>query len=365
MRQTWAWWRWAVLPAACLAVASGAAAQSLGPYSWQLQPYCNRVVITAEPIAGGYTLNGYDDQCGAADRAPLTGLAAPNPDGSIGLGLTIVTAPGGAPVHVDARVSASGLSGSWNDSAGGTGAFVFGGAAPGTARPVPTTVIAWGEDLRAPSTGTAAGLTIQHPAPGIGEQSGIRVQRGAPSTVIVPLPSSGIIATSAGHAGVAAASDTRAAIGAQTLTGSAVIGTTLGTTATTRGVGGLATTGTGVDGSSTLGTGVTAESRNALALRIQGAITVDGPVRAAFKHTTNSGNTSGNATTLNHPLTNGLPDALLFVRRSAGATARVESVSYDSGIGRWRIIHDDLAAMPLGVTFNVLVISVLCTSLCP
>ena len=49
--------------------ASWAEAQSLGTFQWQLQPYCNLVTVTVTQNGGLYTLDGYDDQCGAPTRA--------------------------------------------------------------------------------------------------------------------------------------------------------------------------------------------------------------------------------------------------------------------------------------------------------
>ena len=115
-----------------------AEAQAIGTLTWQLQPYCNRVTLTITQNGGIYTLDGYDDQCGAAQRAPLVGMATPNPDGSIGFGLHIVTVPSGLSVHVESRVSLGTLGGPWTDSAGNSGTLVFNGAAAGAARPAPT-----------------------------------------------------------------------------------------------------------------------------------------------------------------------------------------------------------------------------------
>ncbi len=118
--------------------ASAAAAQSLGTLSWQLQPYCNVVSVAVTGVAGVYTLEGFDDQCGAATRAPLTGVATPNPDGSVGFGMNLVTSPGGRGVQVEARISIATLSGPWTDSAGNKGTFAFGGNASGSPRPLPS-----------------------------------------------------------------------------------------------------------------------------------------------------------------------------------------------------------------------------------
>ena len=113
-----------------------AGAQSLGTFTWQLQPYCNRVTVTVTQNGGIYTVDGTDDQCGAPQKAPLVGVAAPNPDGSIGFGLNIVS-PAGQSIPVQARISIATLGGTWSDEAGHTGAFVFGGSGTGDPRPGP------------------------------------------------------------------------------------------------------------------------------------------------------------------------------------------------------------------------------------
>ncbi|MGE0360332.1 MAG: tail fiber domain-containing protein [Vicinamibacterales bacterium] len=116
-----------------------AGAQPIGTFSWQLQPYCNRVTVAVTQNGGIYTADGYDDQCGAAQRAPLVGLATPNPDGTIGFGLNVVTVPGGRGVQIEARITLAGLSGSWSDSAGNSGTFAFGANTGGSPRPAPAT----------------------------------------------------------------------------------------------------------------------------------------------------------------------------------------------------------------------------------
>ena len=82
---------------ALLAAAPGrAAAQTLGTFRWQLQPYCNVITVTITQVGGTYRVEGTDDQCGGGrDQASVQGMAFANPDGTIGFGLTIVTAPGG------------------------------------------------------------------------------------------------------------------------------------------------------------------------------------------------------------------------------------------------------------------------------
>ena len=115
----------------------GLAAQPLGTFTWQLQPFCNVVTVNLTQQGAVYTMDGFDDQCGAAQRAALVGLATPNADGSIQVGLNIVTTPSGRGVQVAARFTLPSASGTWSDSAGNAGTFAFGASAAGSPRPAP------------------------------------------------------------------------------------------------------------------------------------------------------------------------------------------------------------------------------------
>lgn len=147
----------AALVVACgLVVEVGVAgAQPLGRFQWQLQPYCNVVEVEVTQLGSQYRVEGFDDQCDASQRAPVTGFVTPNPDGTFGFGLTIVTVPGGVPVHVDARISLATLSGPWSDSAGHTGTFGFNASTGGAPRPAP--VMEGSGDITAVTAGS--GLT--------------------------------------------------------------------------------------------------------------------------------------------------------------------------------------------------------------
>jgi Chaperone of endosialidase len=126
---------WAV----CAVSGGTAVAQSLGTLRWQLQPYCNVVSLAVTQDGSIVTLDGTDDQCSSTGpRAAVSGTAFQNPDGSIGFGLNVVSAPGGAPVHVDATIALATLSGTWRDSAGASGAFVAtaGASSGGAPRPI-------------------------------------------------------------------------------------------------------------------------------------------------------------------------------------------------------------------------------------
>jgi len=119
--------------------AAPAAAQSLGTFRWQLQPFCNVVTVAVTQNGGVYRLEGTDNQCGGATQASVVGTAFLNPNGSIGLGFTVVTTPGAAPLAVEVSISPSTLQGAWRDSGGRAGAFVPtpGPATSGVPRPAP------------------------------------------------------------------------------------------------------------------------------------------------------------------------------------------------------------------------------------
>ena len=81
-----------------------------------------------------YRFEGFDEQCGVARHAPVTGLGVPNPDGTLEFGLTIVTAPG--PQHIAVTFHVGSLGGAWQDNGGNHGTFVFNpGSVSGSPRP--------------------------------------------------------------------------------------------------------------------------------------------------------------------------------------------------------------------------------------
>lgn len=135
---------------ALVATGVSASAQTVGTFSWQQQPYCNVLTMTVVQVGAVYQLDGTDDQCGATRKASVTGLAFPNPDGSIGMGLTLVTnsagATGGAPLHIDATISLATVGGTWRDNTGASGPLVLaaGPGAGGSPRPTPVPVFAGG-----------------------------------------------------------------------------------------------------------------------------------------------------------------------------------------------------------------------------
>lgn len=323
-----------------------AAAQSLGTLSWQLQPYCNRVSLAITQNGAVYTLDGFDDQCGAPQRAPVVGTAAPNPDGTIGLGFAIVTTPGGRSVHVDAQVSPATGSGTWRDSEGNSGTFALGAASGGSPRRDPT---------GAPNAGTyidVSAATLSGPygfgvlVTGTTPPNGAAIMaRWGDAPTLVPSYPGAILGHSRSEAGIVGQSDTAAGVAGMSFSGA--------------GVGGASSSGPGVFGTSVTGPGVRALSSTGAALEVDGGIYVGGATRPAFRHVATPGNISGNWTVLGHPFLDNQPTALVFVTPVYGAS--FVYVNSPIGVfyagGTWRIFRQDGSAMPVNAEFNVLVIN--------
>jgi len=155
-----------VILASFVAVASSAAAQPLGTFRWQTQPYCNVLTLTVTQQGSVYALDGFDDQCGGAAHATASGIAVPNPDGTIQLGVTVVTAPGGRPVHITAPLDTRTFTGAWTDNGGNSGTLAFGANTGGHPRPIPTPIPP-SIDLRSDSSIVARGTEAPGPNPPI------------------------------------------------------------------------------------------------------------------------------------------------------------------------------------------------------
>jgi hypothetical protein len=104
---------------------TSARAQGLGPFAWKVEPYCNVLSVTAFPDGGGYRLTGFDNQCGAGPRAPLSGTVTPNPDGTFAFTFVVI-APDGRASQTAAALNPTNLSGPWTDSVGQSGHLQFG-----------------------------------------------------------------------------------------------------------------------------------------------------------------------------------------------------------------------------------------------
>src|SRR5262245_10054339 len=87
------------------------AGQAVGTVLWQLAPFCNVLTLAAVVEGPGAVLSGFDENCGGAHSAAY-GTVSLNPDGTLNLGLTIVTG-GGPGEHLDAVLDLATVSGPW------------------------------------------------------------------------------------------------------------------------------------------------------------------------------------------------------------------------------------------------------------
>jgi hypothetical protein len=117
-----------------LSCAAPANAQSLGMFRWQLQPYGSVLNLNVTQQGSVYLLNGFEAQC-SNPSLPAWGIAVPQLNGSILIGVTTITEQGNG-LHTRASISPSDFSGGWSDNANSTGSFVFnpGNTCPGGPR---------------------------------------------------------------------------------------------------------------------------------------------------------------------------------------------------------------------------------------
>ena len=352
-----------VLMAAVLCGHAHASAQSLGTFTWQLQPFCNRVTVSVTQNGGIYTLDGYDDQCGAPQRAPLVGLAMPNPDGSIGLGFHIATAPGGKTVSVESRISLATIGGPWTDSAGNTGTLVLNGAVAASARPAPATGPVWGASVIGPSAAAGTGLRMQTANAGLGTPPpALVVESAVPSGVATP-SSGGIVSNISRGDAIVAYVESGNAVSAATAGGlpgsAAVFAIAQGRAFAVRALSANDLPAVSAVGGNRSAISAEGGANNSALELFDGGITVSGTARPAFVHTSAVGNLFGTRTVLDHPLLNTRSNAIVVVSRiyttAAGFVAGGFSTLYDVATGRWSILREDGLTMPAGLRFNVIV----------
>ncbi len=122
--------------------------------------------------------------------------------------------------------------------------------------------------------------------------------------------------------------------------------------------------------SGTTGVKAVSSAPSGAALDIDGGIKVSGLNPAAFVHTATVANTnvpscaSAQCTLIDHPLLNGNPNAMIIVtqRYNEGESSSGVYNAHEIGVwyapvpAKWTIFNEDLAAMPDGAKFNVLVI---------
>lgn len=128
-----------ILVAASLA-ATSASAQSLGTFRWQLQPYGSVLNLTVVQQGSIYLLDGFEAQCGGNASLPASGIAVPQANGTVILGITTIN-ENGRGLHTRATINTSNYNGSWSDNAGNSNqvfAFSPGQTCPGGPRTGPS-----------------------------------------------------------------------------------------------------------------------------------------------------------------------------------------------------------------------------------
>lgn len=120
----------------------------------------------------------------------------------------------------------------------------------------------------------------------------------------------------------------------------------------------------GYNQSATKPTGILVNfDNNGLALRIQGGFKVSGTEsqKAAFKITSTAGNIYVNQLRIPNTTQANNPNDILIITHNYGSGATNNfikpcGVYWDAGFSEWRIYVEDSTNMPVGITFNVLVI---------
>ena len=124
--------------------ATPAFAQSLGTFRWQLQPYGSVLEISVTQQGGIFLLDGIELQCGGNASLPVNGVAVPQENGSVILGLTTINEQGRG-LHTRATINTQNFNGFWSDNAGNSNqTFLFnpGVTCPGGPRTGPNSPIA-------------------------------------------------------------------------------------------------------------------------------------------------------------------------------------------------------------------------------
>ena len=109
---------------AAFASAVPAGAQSLGTFRWHLQPFGSVLNLNVVQQGSIYLLNGFEAQCGGNPSLPAWGVAVPQANGSVLIGVTTITNAGRG-LHTRASINLTDFSGGWSDNANQSGTFTF------------------------------------------------------------------------------------------------------------------------------------------------------------------------------------------------------------------------------------------------
>ena len=127
-------------PLVLILSASPALAQPLGTFRWQVQPYGSVLQISVTQQGTIYLLDGVELQCGGNASLPVNGVAVPQSNGSVILGMTTIN-ENGRGIHTRATINTADFNGFYSDNAGNLNqVFLFnpGTTCPGGPRTGPT-----------------------------------------------------------------------------------------------------------------------------------------------------------------------------------------------------------------------------------
>lgn len=120
--------------------AAPAGAQTIGTFRWNLAPLGSVLNLTVTQQGSIFLIQGTEEQCGDNLSLPVTGLAVPQANGQIFIGVTSIN-ENGQGLHTRAYITPANLNGSWADNTGYYNqSFVFnpGTTCPGGLRTGPT-----------------------------------------------------------------------------------------------------------------------------------------------------------------------------------------------------------------------------------
>jgi hypothetical protein len=285
------------------AAAAPAAAQPLGVFRWQQQPFCNVLNLAVTATPSGFRMEGTDDQCGGTPASAI-GMAYLKADSTVGVGLTLIFSSA-VSLHIDATIiPGAGFNGSWSDSVGRAGQLLLapGASLGGPLRPVVVPIVTYGAMVAQPAGGGDRGLSVAVATDtgGTGNDAAAVFGQFGGATAFSEPGSAGVRGDSAEAIGV------------------------LGTTHSGLGVAGAAKSdGIAIQGYAEGPNSVSVHAVHAqggTALEINnGAIRVTGAVRAAFKVNIPAGGGppwvpgAFICQVLSHPLLEGDPNAMVLV----------------------------------------------------
>lgn len=102
---------------AVLFAAVPASAQTIGPFRWQILPLGSVLNLTFTPQGNLYLISGFEEQCGGNLSLPVSGVAVPQANGQIFLGMTSINETGSG-LHTRAYITPTNLNGTWADNTG-------------------------------------------------------------------------------------------------------------------------------------------------------------------------------------------------------------------------------------------------------